>query len=210
MRKNPQAGEIYRHFKGNLYRIITLAVHSETGETMVVYQALYGDYGAYVRELSMFMSKTDKEKYPQVQQQYRFEKIPQVGEVCPETVSCAQEKAEREKISFVQEKAESEKVSSSQEKMAREEAGSSQEKQDTEEEKTLTLDPGLLEFLDAGSCRERLNLLAAMHPHITDEMINTMAVALDVEIQEGDIEERYAGLRNCLLMIEKYECSRLR
>lgn len=42
-------GRRYRHFKGNLYQIVLLARHSETGERMVVYQALYGDYGFYVR-----------------------------------------------------------------------------------------------------------------------------------------------------------------
>lgn len=190
MRKNPHAGEIYRHFKGNLYRIITLAADSETGETMVVYQALYGDYGAYVRELSMFMSKTDKEKYPQAQQQYRFEKIPQAGEVCAETV-VGTEKPERCEAEVMQQKTEMCET-------------------EQDEAETLDLDPRLLEFLDAETCRERLNLLAAMHPYITDEMINTMAVVLDVEIKEGDIEERYLQLRSCLLMIEKYECSRLR
>lgn len=72
-RKLPKAGECYRHFKGNRYQIIAIAKHTETEEDYVVYQALYGENGIFVRPLSMFMEKVDKEKYPDVGQEYRFE-----------------------------------------------------------------------------------------------------------------------------------------
>ena len=66
---------IYRHFKGNKYKVLHIAVHSETKESYVVYQALYGDYGIYVRPYEMFASLTDTKKYPDVNQKYRFELI---------------------------------------------------------------------------------------------------------------------------------------
>ena len=68
----------------------------------------------------------------------------------------------------------------------------------------------VLEFLDADSYEQRLNILAGLHHRITDDMITTMAIACDVEVEEGDTETRYESLKTCLLTLEKYECNRLR
>ncbi len=74
-RSLPCQGEIWRHFKNKLYKIVAIAQHTESDEQLVVYQAMYGDEGIYARPLDMFMSEVDREKYPDVEQQYRFELI---------------------------------------------------------------------------------------------------------------------------------------
>lgn len=64
---------VYKHFKGDYYLVIDIAIHSETKEKMVLYRALYGDGTLYVRPYDMFISLVDNNKYPNVTQKYRFE-----------------------------------------------------------------------------------------------------------------------------------------
>ena len=186
MRSIPRAQEIYKHFKGNVYQIITIAEHSENGEKMVVYQAMYGEFKVYVRPLSMFMEKVDRVKYPDVKQEYRFEKV------------------EKEECALVPEETRETKL----EPVFKEAVQPVQVEETPEEE--LQLDPLLLDFLDADTYEEKLNILSALHSRITDDMITTMAIASDVEVAEGDLEVRYSQLKNCLLTLDKYEINRLR
>lgn len=201
MRPNPRPQEMYRHFKGNIYQIRCLAKHSETGEMMVVYQAMYDTFQIYVRPLAMFMDEVDIVKYPDAAQRYRFELVdmerdPSLQTVRREAVP-AQEDAgpEVETPAGVPVEEQPEEVSRTQ---------------TAEEGEQLNIDPLVMEYLEADTYEQRLNILAALRHRITDEMINTMAMAVDLAIKEGDVEERYEELRSCLLTFEKYECNRLR
>ena len=64
---------VYKHFKGDYYLVVDIAIHSETDEKMVIYRSLYGDGSLYVRPYNLFISEVDYEKYPNVEQKYRFE-----------------------------------------------------------------------------------------------------------------------------------------
>ncbi len=194
MRPNPRPQEIYRHFKGNVYQIITIARHSETKIKMVVYQQLYAPYEVYVRPLDMFMSKIDTKKYPNEKQNYRFEKIDLRGE---DVIDLPKESS-ADTLNRILNRG----------KKENEIADVMQKKDKSVEE--FELDPGLVAFLDADSYEKKLQILGSLHNRITDAMIDTMAVSLDTEVKEGDIETRYTEIRNCLITMERFECNRLR
>ncbi len=179
MQFEPKVNEIYRHFKGNVYQIKALAEHTETGETLVVYQALYGEGKVYARPVEMFTSKVDRAKYPDVEQEYRFQKldystgfsqsVPKMPEVEPKVIESTPEAVAEQEI---------------------------------------VLDPLVEEFMDTDTYDGRLNILEAIHHRVTDEMLDTMAIVCDVELQGGSTEERFQSLKNCLLTLNKYEARR--
>lgn len=242
----PSPGQIYRHFKGNLYRIVTLAQESETGEMLVIYQALYGRYQVYARPLSGFTERLDRRKYPEAGADFRFEPVRELVEtpqVCVAGQTAAAEPSIREMpqkstdvLSVLSAKGERQEEQEStpgtaeqgerrssrtesreaQTDVSRQEIPRSREQEAVPEkkdgQKEWDVDPLLLEFLDARTYEERLKILSALQPRITDSMLNVMAIAADVEIRDGDTQERFDELRACLSTRQRYESrsSRLR
>ena len=191
----PQANQIYKHFKGNLYKIVTVATHTETEEELVIYQALYGDFKIYARPLSMFMEEVDRVKYPNVTQKMRFELVEQMvvaPVVAPVGADVTEEKVAALDTSVEEATVENVKVI-----------------ENTETEEEITLDPLLEAYLDTDSYRERINILHGLQHRITEHMLNTMAIVIDFELPEGDIQTKYNALNDCLLTKEKYECNRI-
>lgn len=174
--KRPQPGERYRHFKNKLYQVITIAIHSETEEELVIYQALYGDFAIYARPLAMFMSEVDHEKYPDIQQEYRFEKV---------------EKDSKNPVIEIPNE---------------QDLVSVQAEEDILPDKTKIL----LEFLDCESYEEKLEYLRNTKKYMDDKMLNSISFALDIVIEEGELEDRIRSLENCLKTFRKFECNRLR
>ena len=221
MRSNPKPLEMYRHFKGNIYQIRCLAKHSETGETMVVYQAMYDTFQIYVRPLAMFMDEVDRSKYPEAKQRYRFELLQDMDNIGqeaeqpkaaeqPRTVAAQTQTAERTKTMGQTQTAEQAKTV--RQTQTAEQPAVSEQPSGTNEDRNeeVNIDPLVMEFLDADTYERKLDVLTSLRPRITDDMINTMAAAVDLEIKDGDVETRYEEFKNCLLTFEKYECNRLR
>lgn len=211
----PKPHEIYKHFKGNLYQVVTIAEHSETGEQLVIYQALYGDFKTYARPLVMFTGEVDRQRYPEVTQRFRFElqgtdADRQIREteaagvehpVSTQTTVTASQPAAQATPIVAQNIAAQATATAVQTTIA---------PVSPAEDEEPALDPLVLEFLDADSYEEKLNILAGLHHRITNEMITTMAISCDIEVNDGEPEERYEELKNCLLTMEKFECNRLR
>lgn len=212
----PKPHEIYKHFKGNLYQVVTIAEHSETGEQLVIYQALYGDFKTYARPLAMFTGEVDRQRYPEVTQRFRFElqgtdadrqirETEAAGVEHPvstqTTVTASQPAATQATPIVAQNIAVQATATAAQTTIA---------PVSPAEDEEPVLDPLVLEFLDADSYEEKLNILAGLHHRITNEMITTMAISCDIEVNDGEPEERYEELKNCLLTMEKFECNRLR
>lgn len=183
MERVVRPGQFYKHFKDKLYQIIAVAEHSETGEKMVVYQALYGDFRTYVRPYEMFTSEVDKEKYPQTTQKYRFELIKSENfgntDVKPEK----SEKAEvKEKVEVICES----------------------------DPELAGVNPDLLAFLDLDTLAEKLEMLRDLRKRIDDHLLDSIAASLDIVVEEGPLPQRYQEVLNCLETMEHFECSRFR
>lgn len=200
----PKPHEIYKHFKGNLYQIITVAEHTETGQQLVIYQAMYGDFKTYARDLEMFTDRVDREKYPDAAQEFRFEL--QGADSGRQKRECAPQPQAAQKTAVVFEPPTG---ASEPAAVAQKTPSVSEPSAGARTPEDPGLDPMLEEFLDSDSYEEKLNILTGLHHRITQEMITTMALANDIEVEEGDLEERYLQLKTCLVTLEKYECKRL-
>ncbi len=208
----PRPQELYRHFKGNLYQVLTIAIHSETREEMVVYQALYGDYKVYVRPLEMFMSEVDRNKYPDVAQKYRFEKVSPSSHLGLSDTITTNAEPVTDKSSSDKPSGFTQSLDRTREDFRKEpyKASKVMEKSVDEEAQELNLDPLVIEFMDADLAADKNDILSKLRPTITNDMIDIMAMSLGVVVNEGDVYDRYNDLRTCLSTMEKFESTRLR
>lgn len=186
------SGDLFKHYKGGLYQIVTKAVHTETEESMVVYQALYGEFKVFVRPESMFFESVKDEEGKCVP---RFAKV--TGGVL-EVLEVATEDKVAETVVV---KNTDEVVSEVKNEPV----------EDVVEEKVIEgVNPVLIKFLDSETIDEKLEILTAMRKKLDDKTITDIAVTMDLVIEEGPLEERIKSLEYCLKTRARYETTRLR
>ena len=180
----PRPGEFYRHFKNRLYQVIAVAYDAETEQQVVVYQALYGDYRVWVRPLENFLSRTDREKYPEASQEWRFERT--VPEGPAQDVSVPEGPAQD--------------VSGP--------IGPAQDVSAVEDSRTGT--QVLLAFLDAETREEKKAALVSGMDRLSQRELDSIYMALDMPAQEGDVRAQVSGILSWMKTQERYESRRLR
>lgn len=182
---NPKPGEIYRHFKNNLYQVICVATQSETKEKLVIYQALYGDFSFYARPYDMFISEVDHNKYPEVKYKYRFSLVLQENK----NLSIGKKEVSIDKREVPIDKREV-----------------STDKKEEEQNKSYEY---MIKFLDENDLEKKLLILDEMKSFITDGMIDNIAASLDIVIDDGELDQRFMELKYAIHTKAKYESERI-
>ena len=181
MRETPRPGELYRHFKNRLYQVIAVASDAETGAPLVVYQALYGDFRFWVRPLENFLSRTDREKYPDAAQEWRFERV-----TSAQAAEMPQAAAPSQEAETMQAETQTESAGS----------GSGHEV--------------LLKFLDAETPDEKKAALMAGINRLTQKELDSIYMAMDMPAAEGDVRTQVSAILSWIRTRERFEGDRLR
>lgn len=208
--KTVNAGEFYKHFKGQLYQVRALAENSEDNTPMVVYQAMYAPFKIWVRPLSTFLEKLDKEKYPDAAQEYRFERI--ILDDRQNTEAAEPDIVQSEKSAAVTNTIHPEEAITVSDEEITDALLSGQVERKLSgkiSDKQLAA-KGLMIFLDAENYHDKRHIFSSLEPYLNDTILNNIAVTLDLVLDEGSPEQHFDTILNCLETHEHYECNRLR
>ena len=201
MERRVEVGQVYRHFKGNVYDVIALAVNADNREDVVVYKSLNKDK-VFVRSYRGFVSEVNKEKYPDVAQKYRFELV---SDAEPE---------EELQDALADVEAEAEEVETADKGYFPGYNGSTKQAPavgEVEAPKAVStadgeVNPMLMQFLETKSFDEKLQILRRMESEMTDKLLDDMAASLDVVIHDGEMSDRIRELKTCLSTFDKFDC----
>lgn len=213
-RQTPVAGQIYKHFKGNLYKVLAVAVHTESEEKLVVYQSVDNPDRVFARPLEMFMSDIDRFRYPLIRAKYRFTLVSEPEE---ETDEPLKTKAAESETSQPSEDTLAASIPSSEQEEETEPSKIEVTEEQSDDDSAvykdngeLVIDPYVEGVLDEKEFSKKIEFFEMLRGKCTEDMLTTIAISLDIQLQEGSIEDKYSQILRTLKMHEKYETSRLR
>ncbi|MCI6408184.1 MAG: DUF1653 domain-containing protein, partial [Lachnospiraceae bacterium] len=161
-RQTPVAGQIYKHFKGNLYKVLAVAVHTESEEKLVVYQSVENPDRVFARPLEMFMSDIDRFRYPLIRAKYRFTLVSEPEEETNGEET--KEETEPSKIEVTEEQSDDD---------------SAVYKDNGE----LVIDPYVEGVLDEKEFSKKIEFFEMLRGKCTEDMLTTIAISLDIQLQ---------------------------
>lgn len=205
MRREPVKGQLYRHFKGNVYEIVAVALHTETDEFLVIYQNVDDHNRIYARPVDMFLSEVDHEKYPDIKEKYRFTLI-------EDDRNCikAAESGSKSNVTNAAEKADDSATNNDAQDTYDNDMKVGESASELSEECEGRINPLLEQLLDADSFEDKLDIFYKMRNTEDITMLRNVAVSLDIETTRDEADELYDEILGCLKMMTKYECNRLR
>ena len=200
----PKAFEIYRHFKGKLYQILTLAENEEDGRMLVIYQALYAPFKVYARPLTAFTERLDRAKYPNAAQEYRFERV---ADPKADAASYAGLPREGSDTDVPDERSTKDKPAGV---LADARPAERLPERQPAENAAGGVNPDLLLFLDAREPEDKLDALFRIKSRLTPDMLTVIEMSQGMEPQETwSVEERYKHIKNDIITKQKYEQKRI-
>lgn len=205
-REIPQPGQFYRHFTNKLYQIIAVATEAETGENLVIYQALYGNFKIYARPLDAFLAPVDKETYSQATQNWQFQRV-SFSNAKPTPQSSAKPIAVTSETTTPTTPS---GESSSPTYFSQNHPQTSSSLRIDSTSYLKRMEQIVTAFMDASSYEEKLSILENYKDFCDNHILESMAFVLDHSLSTKTPEEKFDELKNILQTLIRFENSRLR
>lgn len=216
-RVNPKPNDLYLHFKGKLYKVITVASDCETTEPVVVYENLYPPFSTWVRTLKDFMGELEEERFSSKDnvtgQKYRFQRVKydknlKLRYVSAEFIKEGEKNKTKEDYSEVKSEV---NVSNSNLEVSEDKSSIvTSNKDESKEITTVDLKDVLMTFLDASSPKEKKEIIRKYRKYLDEQTVVSMALSLDIKLAGEDLDDNISHILSFLNAREHFDGRRLR
>ena len=193
-RNIPLPGSFYRYPDGNILQIICIANNYKDKEKNVVYQKMFPPFDIWTEPLSSFMEETGNKDG----QKYKYEEAG--TEIMPTGINVPVNNMDIPESAGITDSIFKEALLNGS--IDRKIAGKMPDNEIAEK--------GFMELLDARTYHEKYIIFTSLRKYLDKRLLNNIAVALDIVLEDGDEEEQYDSVLHCLQTFEHYETQRLR